>query len=71
MPLSKATVKKQLFKLRPIFENLSLESARKWQDRIGEFVSFTQRKKVNVLKEKFDSFEGAWIIRRRLCGRNT
>ena len=62
MPLSTATVRKQLFKLRPIFENLSLESARKWQDRIGELVSFTQRKKVNVLREKFDSFEGAWII---------
>lgn len=62
MALSQATVKKQIARLKPIVESCSIETTRKWQDRIGEIMALTYRKRVTVLKERLENFDGAWII---------
>ncbi len=62
MALSQATVKKQISRLKPLVEGCSIETMRKWQDRIGELMALTYRKRVTVLKEETENFFGAWII---------
>lgn len=48
--------------LGPLVEKCSLETSRKWQNKIGALGAAINGKKVTVKKQTFDSFEGAWVI---------
>ncbi len=62
MALSVKTVRSQLNMLRPLVEKCSLETARKWQNKIGAMGAARNGKKVTVKKQSFENFDGAWII---------
>ncbi len=62
MDLSARLVRTQLNFLQPIIANLSLETIRKGQEKIGELMGAARRKEVIVKDHAFENFDGAWII---------
>lgn len=62
MAFSAKTLQKQMLLLRPIVENMSLSSVRRWQDRIGEMMTAMQRRALVVHDHAFADFSGAWVI---------
>ncbi|MBE6563231.1 MAG: steryl acetyl hydrolase [Ruminococcaceae bacterium] len=62
MALSVKTVRSQLNMLRPLVEKCSLETTRKWQNKIGALGAAKNGKKVTVKKQSFENFDSAWII---------
>lgn len=64
MALSAKVIRSQLHLLKPLVSGLSLESARKGQERIGQIMGFVHRKDVVVKHHDFPQFEAAWILPR-------
>lgn len=61
MDLSTRFIRAQLELIKPFIDDASIESARKWQERIGKLVEARYRGDINVEDHKFKFFEGAWI----------
>ena len=61
MAVSGKFIKKQMAALRPLFLGVSLETARKGQDKIGELLQYTRRKEVSLSFKNFSNFKAAWI----------
>lgn len=64
MPLSVKTVRSQIAILQPLLHNLSLETIRRSQNKLGEFMSARYSDRVLVKKHSFSCFEGAWVLPR-------
>ncbi len=62
MPLFTKFIRAQLGLLKPLVSNLSLDTVRRAQERIGELMRARQKKQVIVHTHAFDDFSGAWII---------
>ena len=60
--LSAKTVRKQLALLKPLMRNISIKSARRTQNKIGELMEFKFRDLVISKKHKFENFVGDWVI---------
>ena len=64
MALSARIIRSQLHMLKPLVSGLSLESARRWQERMGQLMAFLNRDRVVVKKHAFQDFEAAWVLPR-------
>ena len=64
MPLPAKLIHSQLYLFRPLVGNLSLETIRKGQDKIGELMEFIHRKDTIITDQHFDHFDGAWVVPR-------
>lgn len=64
MPISAKTLKKQLHILKPLLDSASLETMRKGQNKIGEFMAVSGKNEVIIKKHTFDDFSASWIIPR-------
>lgn len=64
MALPAKLVRSQLQFFKPLVSNLSLESIRRGQDKLGELMEALHRRDVLVRDHAFPAFEGAWIIPR-------
>ena len=64
MALSAKVIRSQLNLLKPLLSGLSLETARKGQERVGQIMGFMHRHDVVVKKHAFEQFEGAWVLPR-------
>lgn len=62
MALSSKFIRSQLKLLKPFLENLSLESLRKGQNKIGELMENKFSKSLKYEYKSFEHFEGAWAI---------
>ena len=62
MALSAKMIRTQLKKLSPKFSEVSLETLRRSQNRIGELMEARFRREVMVKEHGFDRFSGAWMI---------
>ena len=62
MPPTAKAVRKQLGRLKPLLNNLSLKATRKGQDMLGELMESKYRRRVLVKKHDFAQFSGAWVI---------
>ena len=62
MPLSAKTIRSRLGLLRSLLEDCSLETCRKWQDKIGELMEAHYRHQVLAKVHRFDNFSGAWML---------
>lgn len=62
MGLPAKLVYAQLHFFKPLVANLSLETIRRGQDKLGELMEALHKRDVLVRAHTFDSFEGAWII---------
>ncbi len=61
MAVSSKFIKNQLALLRPFFLGVSLETARKGQDRMGELLRYTRRREVTLDFKNFSNFKAAWV----------
>ena len=61
MALSAKFVRKQLALFKHIVNNLSLETIRRGQDKIGEMMHDAHRDKIVVHEHRFENFEACWI----------
>ncbi|MBR2611594.1 MAG: alpha/beta hydrolase [Clostridia bacterium] len=61
MALSAKFVRKQLTLFKHIVNNLSLETIRRGQDKIGELMHDAHRDKIVVHEHNFENFEACWI----------
>lgn len=61
MAVSGKFIKKQMAALRPLFLGVSIETARKGQDKIGELLRYTRRKEVTLSFKNFSNFKAAWV----------
>lgn len=64
MPLSAKTVRSQIAVLQPLLRNLSLETIRKGQNKLGELMSVMHSSRVWIKEHKFSCFDGAWVLPR-------
>ncbi len=64
MGLSEKFVRSQLNYWKPLLENLSLDSTRKGQDRIGKLMYALHRKEVAIRRHDFPDFPAAWVLPR-------
>lgn len=64
MALPAKLVRSQLQFFKPLVSNLSLESIRKGQDKLGELMEALHKRDVLVRDKHFPLFEGAWSIPR-------
>lgn len=64
MPLSAKTVRAQIAVLQPLLRNLSLETIRKGQNKLGELMSVMHSSRVWIKEHKFSRFDGAWVLPR-------
>ncbi len=62
MAVSSKFIRGQLGLLRPLFLGVSLETARKGQDKIGEMLRYTRRREVKLDFKNFSNFKAAWVI---------
>ena len=62
MPLSPRAVRSQLSILKPLLNNCSLPTLRKWQNKIGELMEFRLRHHTVIKEHSFERFTGAWVI---------
>ncbi len=61
MTLSAKFVRKQLALFKHIVNNLSLETIRRGQDKIGEMMHDAHKDKIVVHEHRFENFEACWI----------
>ena len=61
MAVSGRFIKKQMAALRPLFLGVSLETTRKYQDKLGELMRYTRRKEVTLSFKNFSNFKAAWV----------
>ena len=61
MAQSSKFIRSQLALLRPIFLGVSLETARKGQDKMGELLRYTRRREVTLDFKNFSNFKAAWV----------
>lgn len=64
MPLSAKSVRSQIAVLQPLLRNLSLETIRKGQNKLGELMSVMHSSRVWIKEHKFSCFDGAWVLPR-------
>ena len=64
MGLSEKFVRTQLNYWKPLLENLSLDSIRKGQDRIGKLMYSLHRNEVAIRRHDFPDFPAAWVLTR-------
>ena len=64
MGLSEKFVRSQLNYWKPLLENLSLDTIRKGQDRIGKLMYSLHRKEVAIRRHDFPDFPAAWVLTR-------
>ena len=64
MGLSEKFVRNQLNYWKPLLENLSLDTIRKGQDRIGKLMYSLHRKEVAIRRHDFPDFPAAWVLTR-------
>lgn len=64
MALSAKFIRTQLGLLLPLVSNLSLESSRKGQEKIGQIMGARHRGDVVIKHHSFENFEGAWVLPR-------
>ena len=62
MAVSAKTVRAQLKKLSPRFSELSLETLRKGQNRVGDLMGLRFHREVMAKEHSFDAFPAAWMI---------
>ena len=62
MSLSANTIRAQMFKLKPLLSNSSLETIRRGQNMVGELMEFKHRKSVMIKEHAFENFDAAWVI---------
>lgn len=62
MPLSAKAIRSQLKMLSPIVEKCSLETTRKWQNKIGALGAAINGKNITVKYYDFENFKGAWVL---------
>ncbi len=62
MPLSAKAIRAQLKMLLPLVEKCSLETTRKWQNKIGALGAAINSKNVTVKCHELEGFNGAWIL---------
>ena len=62
MALSAKVIRGQLHMLKPLVANLSLESSRAAQERIGALMAFMHRETVRIHRHDFPDFEAAWVL---------
>ena len=56
------SIRAQMSMLMPLMKNLSLETIRRGQNRVGELMEGKYRRQVLSREHKFDNFSGAWIM---------
>lgn len=61
MPLFTKFIRSQLNFFKPLMANLSLDTIRRGQDKVGELMAARHRESVLVHRHDFDAFEAAWI----------
>lgn len=61
MALSGKILRSQLNLLKPFVSGCSLETARAWQDRLGELKFRSNKKDVEIREYRFDDFRGALL----------
>ena len=61
------SIRAQMHMLQPLLKNLSLETIRRGQNRIGELMEGKYRKQVLSREHSFENFKGAWIIPKDEC----
>ncbi len=61
MAVSSKFIKGQLAILRPLFLGVSLDVARKGQDKMGEMLRYTRRREVSLEFKNFSNFKAAWV----------
>ena len=64
MALSARIIRSQLHMLKPLLASLSLDSVRRWQERMGQLMAFLHREQVVVKHHSFGSFDSAWVLPR-------
>ena len=64
MALPAKVIRSQLNLLKPLLSGLSLETARKGQEHVGQIMRFMHRRDVVVKNHAFTGFEGAWVLPR-------
>ncbi|MBE6982670.1 MAG: steryl acetyl hydrolase [Ruminococcaceae bacterium] len=64
MALSAKTVRGQIAMLQPLLRNLSLDTIRKGQSKLGEIMSAVHSSRVLIKEHSFSCFDGAWILPR-------
>ncbi len=64
MALSARIIRSQLHMVKPLVSGLSLESVRRWQERMGQLMAFLHRENVVIKHHSFESFEAAWVLPR-------
>ena len=64
MALSARIIRSQLHMLKPLLSGLSLDSVRRWQERMGQLMAFLHREQVVIKTHTFDCFDAAWILPR-------
>lgn len=66
MSLSAKTIHDQLARLNPLLESCSLETLRKGQEKVGEVMRASSRRRVTVKEHIFSGFQAAWVLPRDL-----
>ena len=66
MSLSANTIHAQLARLTPLLESCSLETLRKGQEKVGEVMRASSRRRVTVKEHIFSGFQAAWVLPRDL-----
>ncbi len=61
MAQSSKFIKSQLALLRPLFLGVSLDVARRGQDKMGEMLRYTRRREVDLEFKNFSNFKAAWV----------
>lgn len=62
MALSPKTIRSQMERFMPLFSNCSLETARKYQNMVGELMEKLQGQQVMSKTHDFSQFSAAWIL---------
>ncbi len=62
MPMSAKSMRAQIVLMKPVVEKMSLDSIRKWQNRIGALGSIKERSESVIKEHNFDLFSSAWIV---------
>ena len=55
-------VRAQLGILKPIIAGSSLESARKYQDLVGELMALSNKSSVSYNERSFENFTAEWVL---------
>lgn len=62
MPISAKAVRGQITMLQPLLRNLSLDTIRKGQSKLGEIMSTIHSSRVFIKEHSFSCFDGAWVL---------